>query len=70
MDGVGEVDHVCYLYQHVYTVAPTAIILSYTYNNEHSTANDHIVRLYSKSPLLYMYLKHSAATCSGHNDNK
>lgn len=35
--------------------------------NEHSTANDHIERLHNKSLLLYMYLKHSAATCSGHN---
>lgn len=55
MDGVGEVDHVCYLYQHVYTVAPTAIILSYTFNNEHSTANYHIVRLQQQeSPLVHV----------------
>ena len=32
MDGVGEVDHVGYLDQHVYTVAPAAVVLLYSYN--------------------------------------
>ena len=32
VDGVGEVDHVGDLDQHVYTVAPAAVVLLYSYN--------------------------------------
>lgn len=39
VDGVGEVDHVGYLDQHVYTVAPTAVVLLDPYNQSRKKNN-------------------------------
>lgn len=46
VDGVGEVDHVGYLDQHVYTVAPAAVVLLDSYNQSRGKKIDTTILLF------------------------